>query len=131
MKRLPLASSFILFIALCISLAFWAMQLIKPPSRSISAPPETVRPAPSLDSAAGLFGGRSTFVAASNFELVGVVVADKAAESVAIIASDGNQEQAIRAGKEVIPGVTLKEVHRTHVLLSDGGVIKRVELLAN
>ena len=33
MKRLPLITSFVLFIALCVSAAYWAMQLFKPPLR--------------------------------------------------------------------------------------------------
>lgn len=128
MKRLPLATSFLLFIVLCITTAFWAMELFKPPVRSILAPPDMAQPAANLDAAAGLFGGRTTFVVASNFQLIGVVVASNAAESVAILATDGNPAQTIRANTEVMPGVKLTEVHRTHVLLSDGGVIKRVEL---
>jgi hypothetical protein len=31
-------------------------------------------------------------------------------------------------GKEVVPGVLVKEVHPRYVLLSEGGVIKRVDL---
>ena len=131
MKRLPLVTSFILFIALCASAAYWAMQLLKPPLRAVAAPPQTAQPAPKLDAAAGLLGGRSTAAVASNFQLKGVVVAGDPAKSVAILAANGKPAQAIRTNAEVVPGVTVKEVNRSYVLLSEGGVIKRVELPAD
>jgi general secretion pathway protein C len=75
-----------------------------------------------------LFGGHANAVVASNFQLKGVVVASNPAESVAILAADGKPGKAIMANAEVAPGVTLKEVNRRFVLLSEGGVVKRVEL---
>ncbi|OGS94233.1 MAG: hypothetical protein A3H31_07450 [Gallionellales bacterium RIFCSPLOWO2_02_FULL_57_47] len=128
MKRWPLVSSFVLFVALCVSAAYWAIQLLKPPVRAVSAPPQTAQPAPRLDAAAGLFGGRSSFAVASNFQLKGVVVASNPAESVAILAANGKPAQSVRTNEAVIPGVTVKEIQRSYVLLSEGGAIKRVEL---
>ncbi len=129
MKRLPLITSFILFIALCASAAYWAMQLYKPAQRAVAAPPpQSSAPVLRLDAAAGLFGGHTTAAVASNFQLKGVVVASNPAESVAILAADGKPAQAIRTNAEVKTGVTVKEVQRDHVLLSEGGVVKRVEL---
>ena len=128
MKQWPLVASFILFVALCASVAYWAMQVFTPPARPAVAPPPTAQPAPNLEAAAGLFGGRSNVAVASNFQLRGVIYSGNPASSVAILATDGKPPQAIRANAEVIPGVTVKEVHRQYVLLSDGGVIKRVEL---
>jgi general secretion pathway protein C len=131
MKRWPLITSFVLFIALCISAAYWAMQFLKPPVRSVAAPPQVVQTAANLDAAAGLFGGHTNAVVASNFQLKGVVVSSNPAESVAMLAANGKPARAIRTNEEVIPGVTVKEVHRRHVLLSENGVTKRVELPAN
>lgn len=128
MKQWPLVASFILFIALCASVAYWAMQVFTPPVRPAVAPPPTAQAAPNLDAAATLFGGRSNVAVASNFQLKGVIFSGDPASSVAILATDGKPPQAIRANAEVMPGVTVKEVHRQYVLLSDGGVIKRVEL---
>ena len=131
MKRLPLIASFVLFIALCVSAAYWAMQLFKPPLRVAAAPPQTSQSAPRLDAAASLLGGHSNAAAASNFQLKGVVVASNPADSVAILAAKGKPAQAIRTNAEVVPGVTVKEVNRHYVLLSENGVIKRVELPEN
>lgn len=128
MKRWPLVATFVLFIAVCISAAYWAMQLFKPPLRPVAAPPQTVQSAPRLDAAAVLFGGRPTIAVASNFQLKGVVVASNAAESVAILAAGGKPAQVVKTNSEVAPGVKVKEVHPRYVLLSEGGVVKRVEL---
>ena len=130
MKRLPRIASFILFIALCMSAAYWAMQIYKPPQRAIAAPSQTDRPA-RLDAAAGLFGGRSSFAVAGNFQLTGVVVASDPSESVAILAVNGKPALAVRTNSEVMPGVTVKEVHKGYALLLENGVVKRVELPAN
>jgi general secretion pathway protein C len=129
MKRLPQVVSFILFIVLCASAAYWAMQLFKPPVRPVAAPPRVAKAEIKPESAAALFGGGRTKVAvASNYQLHGVVVSGTGSESVAILSADGKPAQAVRMEKEVMPGVTVKEVHRDYVLLSEGGVTKRVEL---
>ena len=128
MKRWPLVATFVLFIAVCISAAYWAMQLLKPPLRPVAASPQTAQSAPRLDAAAVLFGGRQTIAVASNFQLKGVVVASNAVESVAILAVGGKPAQAVKINAEVVPGVKVKEVHPRYVLLSEGGAEKRVEL---
>ncbi len=131
MKRWPLIATFLLFVALCVSAAYWAMQLFQPSRREVSAPPLASYTPPKLDAAAALFGGYSAAAVASNFQLKGVVVASEAADSVAILSANGKPAQAIRTNREIIPGVIVHEVQRDHVLLSEGGVIKRVELPAN
>jgi general secretion pathway protein C len=129
MKRLPQVVSFVLFVALCASAAYWAMQLFKPPVRPVAAPPRVAKAEVKPESAAALFGGgRSQVDVASNYQLRGVIVSGTGRESVAILSADGKPAQAIRVAAEVMPGVTVKEVHRDHVLLSEGGVTKRVEL---
>jgi general secretion pathway protein C len=129
MKRLPVIAMFVLFIALCVSAAYWGMQLFKPPVRPVAAPMQVAKAEIKLDSAAGLFGGRHTAVAvASNFQLKGIIRAGRTNESIAILHADGKPSQAIVVNTEVAPGVTVKEVHAQYVLLSEGGVTKRVEL---
>lgn len=127
MKRLPGLTSFVLFVALCAASAYWTMLLFKPAVRPV-APPQASQPALGLEAALGLFGGNASVAVASNFQLKGVVVSDVERESVAILSADGKPAQAIALGAEVVPGVSVKEVHAQYVLLSDSGVIKRVEL---
>lgn len=129
MKRVPLIVSFLLFIALCAAIAYWALQLFKPPTRPVAAPPRVARAEVSTDAAAALFGGRPGKAAvASNYQLKGVILSGAARDSVAILSADGKPAQAVSVGLEVVPGVTVKEVHREYVLLSEGGALKRVEL---
>jgi len=128
MKRWPLITSFVLFIMLCVSLAFWGMKLFQPPQRPVAAPPQTIQPGPPLTSVANLFGGRSNFTLTSNFQLQGVVVASDPTESVAILSNNGKTALAVRINSEAAPNVLLTEVHNDHVLLSEDGVTKRVEL---
>jgi general secretion pathway protein C len=130
MKRWPLLTSFVLFIALCVSATYWGMQLYKPPARAVAAPPPpTVQAPPDLRAAVVLFGGRQGPVAvATNYQLRGVVSSGTTGESIAILAADGKPAEAIRANREIQPGVIVKEVHPRYVLLQDNGVIKRVEL---
>lgn len=129
MKRWPLLASFLIFVALCASLAYWGMQLFKPPVRPVAAPPQAATPQVRPEAAAALFGGRAVKAAvASNYQLRGVIMSGDPKSSVAIISADGKPAQAVRAGKDILPGVTIKEVHRNYVLLTENGAPKRVEL---
>jgi general secretion pathway protein C len=128
MKRWPLIASFVLFIALCAALAYWAMQFFKPPTRPVAAPPPSAQAPVNVDAAASLFGGKGSAAVASNFQLKGVILAGTPADSVVIIAADGKPAQAIRVNSEIAPGVKVKEVNRRYVVLLDNGVEKRVEL---
>jgi len=127
-KRLPEFLSLLLFMLLCACTAYWVMQLIKPPLRAVTAPPQAEQAQVDVSLAAGLFGGRGTVTVASNYQLLGVVAAKKNEDSVAILSADGKPAQAVRQGKELLPGTSIKEVHATYVLLSEGGVLKRVML---
>ncbi|HYD62989.1 MAG TPA: type II secretion system protein N [Noviherbaspirillum sp.] len=126
---MPLIVSFLLFIALCASAAYWAMQLFKPPVRPVAAPPRVVQAEIRPYAAATLFGSRKDATAtASNYQLRGVIFSGNPRDSIAIISADGKPPQAIRVDTEVVPGVTIKEVHRDYILLSEGGATKRVDL---
>lgn len=128
MKRWPLAATFVLFIALCVSAAYWAMQWFKPPLRPVAPPPQAGQPAAHPDAAAALFGGRPAIAAASNIQLRGVVVANNVIGSIAILAVDGKPAQAVRVNAEVVSGVKVAEVHPHYVLLSEKSGIRRLEL---
>ncbi len=130
MKRIPLISSFILFLALCATVAYWAMQFMQPPPRAIVAPPPVVVTAPELSAAATLLGGGHG-TAASNFQLTGIILADHANESVAIISVDGKPAKPLRVNAEILPGISVQEIQRDAVLLSDHGASKRLDLPVN
>lgn len=124
-KRLPLLLTLLALLVLAASGAYWILQLYKPEQRPLAAAPIATQPAPSPDAAATLFGGQPT-VAISSFQLTGVVSAG--ANSAVILVADGSTPKAVRIGREIAPGVVVAEVHRRYVMLSDNGVMKRVEL---
>jgi general secretion pathway protein C len=127
MKRLPLFVTVLAVVLLSASLAYWGLQLFKPQQRAIAAPPVQPAIALNIDAAKGLFGGQIAVAAVSNYQLKGVVAA-RGQDSAAILSVDNKPTDAFAVGKEVVPGVVVKEVHPRYVLLSEGGVIKRVDL---
>lgn len=125
-KRVPLLLSLVGVIVLAASIAYWILQLYQPPQRPIAAVPVAQMPDPPIDAAASLFGGQMAVASATNYQLTGVVA--DGSNSVAIIVAEGSPPKALKVGKEVSPGVTLAEVHPRYVMLSDSGVMKRIEL---
>ena len=126
MKRLPLMMSLLAVIALSASIAYWVLQLYKPAQRPMAAIADARMADPAPDAAATLFGGQAVTNAPSNYQLTGVVAAGR--ESMAILVADGKPPRALAVGKEIASGVTVKEVHPKYVMLSEGGVLKRIDL---
>ncbi len=127
MKRFPLVSNSILFIVFCASAAYWGMQWLQPAARPIIAPPAPPEINVPLTAATALFGG----IAAngmSNFQLTGIIVADRPGESIAIIAVDGAAARPYRINKEIKPGVRIQKVERDHVMLEQNGTLNRLSL---
>ncbi len=125
-KRLPLLFSLLAVIALSASIAYWVMALYKPQQRPLAAIVDAPQPEPAPDAAATLFGGQAVTVVASNYQLTGVVAAGR--EGVAILVADGQPPRALQVGKEIANGVVVREVHAKYVMLSEGGVLKRIDL---
>jgi general secretion pathway protein C len=126
MKRLPIVLTLLALVALAATIAYWILQLYQPPQRPLSAAPLAEAPAPSIDAAATLFGGQAAAQVATNYQLSGVISAGN--QSVAIISANGAPSKALVVGKEIAPGVTVNEVHARYVMLSDAGVMKRIDL---
>lgn len=126
MKRLPIVLTLVALIALAASVAYWILQLYKPAQRPIAAPPLAAAAPPSMDAAATLFGGQAVAEVAANYTLTGVIADGQ--RSVAIISANGAPSKALIVGKELAPGVSVSEVHPRYVMLSDGGVMKRIDL---
>lgn len=129
MKRLPILFTLLAVIALSASIAYWVMELYKPAQRPLAAMPQDTMAEPASDLAATLFGGQVMAAVASNYQLTGVIASG--ANGVAILTADGQPPKAIKVGKEFASGVVLKEVQPRYVMLSEGGVLKRIELAAD
>ncbi|MGW8389963.1 type II secretion system protein N [Pseudoduganella sp. HUAS MS19] len=131
MKRLPLICSVAAVAVLSASLAYWGMQLFKPKQRPIAAVPVAQVLEANMDAARGLFGGNTALAAVSNYQLRGVVADTRGHGSVAIISADGQPAKAFPVGSELSPGVSVKEVQPRHVILMEGGVQKRLDLMSD
>ena len=129
MKRLPLLFTLLALIFLAVSATYWGMQLYKPQQRPITAVQTAALPEPSPDAAATLFGGEAMTNVVSNYQLTGIVSAGR--DSVAILVADGQPPKALKVGRELAPGVSISEVHGKYIMLSEGGVMKRVDLVAD
>jgi general secretion pathway protein C len=128
MKRLPLLVSFVLFLALCASLAYWALQLFAPAPRPVAAPPQAERKMPLISAAENLFGGHSSSGTMANMQLRGVIHAGKAADSEVILVANNEPPKYVKVDAEISEGVTLKEIHPRYVVLDDHGVSREVNL---
>lgn len=126
MKRLPLLFTLLALIFLAASATYWGMQLFKPQQRPIAAVAPTSVPEPSPDAAATLFGGQAVANVATNYQLTGIISAGR--DSAAIIVADGQPPKALKVGRELAPGVSISEVHPRYIMLSEGGVMKRIDL---
>ena len=129
MKRLPLLFTLLALVFLAVSATYWGMQLFKPQQRPITTVQMAALPEPSPDAAATLFGGQAVMNVVSNYQLTGIVSAGR--DSVAILTADGQPPKALKVGRELAPGVSVSEVHRNYIMLSEGGVMKRVDLMAD
>jgi general secretion pathway protein C len=128
MRRLPLMADIILSGTLCASLAYWGMHFLQPGPRHASAFGQQVEAAmPNTDAAAVLFGGQAPGAAAARTFVLTGVIAD-GPNGVAILAMDGKPPQVVGPGTEAAPGVMVTEVNAVYVLLSEDGMIKRIDL---
>ncbi len=130
MKRLPLLVSFVLFLALCASLAYWVLQLFAPAPRAVAAPPQAERKVVPITAAENLFGAQGQANTMANMSLRGVIHAGRAADSEAILIVGNEPPKYVKVSAEVIDGVKVKEIHARHVILDDRGVSREVSLPA-
>lgn len=130
MKRLPLLVSFVLFLALCASLAYWALQLFAPAPRAVTAPPQAERKVAPVTAAENLFGAQGQASTMANMSLRGVIHAGRAADSEAILVVGNEPPRYVKVSAEVMDGVKVKEIHARHVILDDHGVSREVSLPA-
>lgn len=128
MSQLPRLLNFVLFIALCVSLAWWLMPLFSPAPRALSAPPANLVSAPNLSSAAALLGGQASLASNNQYQLTGIVRAQNARDSVAILSTTGQPALSVKAGSKLASEISLSEIHADYVLLDDHGSLKRIAL---
>lgn len=129
MKRLPLMFSFLSLVVLGLSFAFWGVRLLKAPLSiaALSAPQDNIEPVSGHWGT--LFGDTSNPQGSvSNYQLKGVIVAQSARDSSAIISINGNPAQSLHVNQELIDGVILSEVHEIYIIIKEAGFEKRISL---
>ena len=130
MQRAPTLIAFLLFLALCASIAYWLLQWMSPPPRPVAAPPQAVRALPPVAAAANLFGGRGQAAGMANVQLRGILRAGSPKGSIAIISVEGKPPRALRTDAEVTSGLTVKAINARSVVLSDRGTERELTLPA-
>ncbi len=129
-QRAPAIASFLLFLLLCASVAYWLLQWLAPGPRPVAAPPQAERSAPPVAAAANLFGGRPQGGGMVNVQLRGIIRSGRPAGSVAILAAEGKPTRALPVDAEVLPGLTVKEINARTVVLLDRGAERELTLPA-
>lgn len=130
MQRTPAIASFLLFLLLCASIAYWVLQWLAPPPRPVAAPPQADRALPPVTAAANLFGGHQQGAGMANVQLRGIIRTGNAKNGVAIIAAEGKPARALGVNAEVLPGLTVKQITAHGVVLSDRGAERELALPA-
>ena len=128
MKRLPVIASFLLFLMLCASITYWALQWMAPSTRPLIVPMPVERALPEMSAAANLFGGNAEAISAISVQLSGIIMANRGADSVAIIALPGKPARSLHLNAEVIEGLVVKKINSRSVVLSERGVDREVRL---
>ena len=86
-ERVPNMVSFLFFIGIWVSLAFWFQQWLSPPKQAVELLPMAEQKMPPLASAANLFGGSEQSSVLANVQLNGVIRSNSAKESIVIAAA--------------------------------------------
>jgi general secretion pathway protein C len=133
--NLPRAFTFVLVLALAVTITGWALDFTSRRTPSEPVRPVTVgNPAARTQAAdiapiAFLFGALPG-ADGSNIKLVGVIAQGKRGEGVALLAVDGRPPLALRAGSVIAAGVTLAEVRADRVVVSRSGALQEIRLPA-
>jgi type II secretory pathway component PulC len=76
------------------------------------------RAMPEMSAAANLFGGNAEAVSTIAVQLSGIIMANRGADSVAIMAIEGNPSRSLHINDELRDGLVLEEIKPTSVVLS-------------
>ena len=133
---LPNLPVFALTLVLAAQLAHWSWVFIAPEQEfhSPNTAPTEILPAARLITLQHLFGSTVSSNKISNeevllnFQLKGVFAALKPKHSYAILNTGAKTDQTARIGDVIQPGVTLKNVFPSYIVVNHEGVLQRVNL---
>jgi general secretion pathway protein C len=127
-QRAPLIASFLLFLLLCASAAYWLLQWLAPEPRPVAAPPQAERSLPPVAAASTLFGGRAQGRGMGAVQLRGIIRSGRPGASIAILTAEGQPTRALPVDAEVAPGLMIKEIRARTVVLSEHGAERELSL---
>ena len=127
MKQLPLIAASALFVAVCGSASYWGMLWTQPPARPLVAAAKVPAPPPGIEAAAGLFGG-APGAAAARVQMKGGI--EEGPDGGGSLGAEGKPPVTVGVDQEAAPGVTVREIHLTYVMIDEGGTVKRLDLPA-
>ena len=129
-ERAPNVVSFLFFIGIWVSLAFWFQQWLSPPKQIVELLPMVEQKMPPLASAANLFGGSEQSSVLANVQLNGVIRSNSSKDSIVIIAADGGPSRALRLNAEIMPGIVVKAINSRSVIVAGKGAEREIALPA-
>jgi type II secretory pathway component PulC len=81
-----------------------------------------------LSDAMSLFGGSSNNESRFPLFLRGVILSGESGASLAIIGAPGSPQKLIQRDAELMPGITLQEIHAKYIVVLDHGLRREVPL---
>ena len=128
MKYISQACSVFLFLLWCASLTYWILFFTTLPTQKVALSSVNEMPKIVLSDAMSLFGGGSNNESRFPLFLRGVILSGESGASLAIIGAPGAPQKLIRRDAELMPGITLQEIHANHIVVLDHGLRREVPL---
>jgi general secretion pathway protein C len=127
-KYISQACSVFLFLLLCASLTYWTLFFTTQPTHKVALSSVNEMPQVVLSDAMSLFGGSSNNDSRFPLFLRGVILSGESGASLAIIGAPGAPQKLIQRGAELMPGITLQEIHANYIVVLDHGLRREVPL---
>lgn len=128
MKYISQACSVFLFLLWCASLTYWTIFFTTLPTHTVALSSVNEMPKVELSDAMSLFGGGSNNENRFPLFLRGVILSGESGASLAIIGAPGAPQRLIRRDAELMPGITLQEIHANYIVVLDHGLRREVLL---
>lgn len=117
-----------LSLVLLATLSYWGRELFFTPLPVKTEPLKYSAAAPDLSALKRLFGGGAAEQSSRSYQLTGVLADLGTQGGVALIGIDGSLARPVGQGEELLPGVTVAQIHAGFVVLSENGVMRQVML---
>jgi hypothetical protein len=128
MKYISQICSTLLFLLWCASLTYWTLFFTTQSTYKVALSSINEMPKVVLSDAMSLFGGGSNNESRFPLFVRGVILSGESGDSLAIIGPPGAPQRLIRRDAELMPGITLQEIHANYIVVLDHGLRREVLL---